>query len=290
VLTAGAHTLSVTFLPTDSFDYNFAKSSVTINVVSSMSTVVVTPSNLTVPYSPQGGTSSITLTASVSNAAPSSTLNFTVFGQTTQAPISNGTASATMTLPAATAPGVYPILANYFPPGALSSTAGGNAQLTVSNTCPVSSSSINALRPDVTVKITRLSTGHGAMVPEVTEDNVPGLVSTIQVTGGEYNNGNGTYSPFQITWIANTTPVIPPIMMIQPISVHLNGGGTSSSGSAPPPTGSLYPCTPLTLNAQVANPGLTSGTPLVVEASTTFQDPVTQNIFGVQITERATVP
>jgi hypothetical protein len=138
--TGSGQTLSTTFTPTDSTDYTSATASVTINVGGSNSTTTVA-GNAQVNFSQS--TQPVTLTAAVtsgSGVVNTGTVNFSVtFPQavpyTASAPVVNGVANASFTVPAGNflaVPGSYPIAAAYVPSGNLEASSDNTRQLTIS--------------------------------------------------------------------------------------------------------------------------------------------------------------
>lgn len=134
ILSAGSHTLSVLFTPSDTVDYTTATASVSIEVDPAGTTTAVLDVSTTV------GASRVQLSAIISSTTPvdAGSVSFTVsdsqghqLGTSTSGSVTNGTATAEFSLPSGTPVGSYTVSATYHDPAGNFSDSSGAGRLTI---------------------------------------------------------------------------------------------------------------------------------------------------------------
>ena len=143
VLPAGSYTLTATFTPTDTTDYTQATATADITVDPAGTTTA--PANATARDVDPSVSLSATVTDSACPPAPATcptvgegAVTFTVtdagsnqVGSPVVGSVSNGSATATFSIPANTAPGSYTITASYHDPAGLFADSSGSATLSI---------------------------------------------------------------------------------------------------------------------------------------------------------------
>jgi hypothetical protein len=284
----GGQFLSVTFTPADPALYTTATATLLINV---LPLVIVTPVDLTVPYSTASQT--ILASATVTNAALYSSVTFSLLGSTS---------AGAFTIPAGTPVGTYPIVATYMDAYDGVATT-GTSELTITEpaagSCPASSATLAI--PSIPLNIPGAPNGPAlnpkdadampagsnvlrrSEAPILSPDGemVSGSVQAIELNSqGSQGLAVGIQSP----------PTFPPFDMPTGGSVSIIGTGGTETGTLPPSTTPIVGCVSTSFLATVSGASLASGSSAIASVSTTLSDPATQNVFGLQISQRIVLP
>jgi hypothetical protein len=293
-----AQVLSVVFAPANPALYTTATATVSISV---LPPVTVVPANLTVQYSPTSQT--VPASATVTNGA-TYTLTFSLLGSTVTS--ATDTPQATLTIPAGTASGAYPIVATYLDTFS-GLTATGTSQLTVmappASSCPAPTTSSDSssqfkvqgppngsvLNPgDAPVTLTR----RNDLKKNIGNPLLPPTQSNLMISGSIQVNNDGTGG-----YALQTTLVDQSSFQIETVTggeyrVTVNGGTYVSEldGSAT----TLTPCISALVYSPAPLPVVLEVTPLTTLIDTmlvaTVQDPVTQEVFGLQLVQQVPWP
>jgi hypothetical protein len=176
---------------------NFAASSGTgtLTVASAPTTVTVNPANAIF----NGGSQTLTVSAAVSS--PQSTVNegsvtFTVGSLTpVTATVSNGTATATVTLPPALTPGAYTISASY------TDTLNANNVVNFQPSSGTGTLTVTAAASQTTITSTAVSAAFNSTVSQ----NVTLTAGVTSPTGGTVNEGTVTFTVAGLTATGNVS-------------------------------------------------------------------------------------
>ena len=93
--------------------------------------------SVTAGYSPNAQTITLSATVTSTSTVNSGTVSFTVLGSTVSGNVANGSASASFTVPAATAVGSYPIQATYNPGTGFAASSDTTRQLTIQQSAAI---------------------------------------------------------------------------------------------------------------------------------------------------------
>jgi hypothetical protein len=291
--------LSVTFTPANPALYTTAAATVPIYVVPS---VTVVPANITLPYSPASQT--IIATPEVANVySPNYTLTFSLLGSSTVAtpPFS----TITLTVPSGTPVGTYPFVVTYAD-SYWGLTATGTSQLTITEpsagSCPTSSTSSESsaqfkipgapngsvLNPkDLNVALTRWNGLKRNDDPTLSPDGMM-IGGGIQQVAPICPGTPAECSSYELSGTITTEGNLPPVMLTGG-GITLTGAGGTQTGTLPPSTTPIVGCEATPFVATVSGASLAPGSSAIASLSATLQDPVTQNVFQLQLTQRITL-
>jgi hypothetical protein len=297
VLPVGNSQLGVIFVPANPAAYPIVNASVPITVLPA---VTVVPADLTQPYSPTAQTVLGTATLTNPNLY---TLSFSLLGSNfTGGP---DTSQATLTIPAGTAVGTYPIVATYVDT-VYGLTATGTSQLTITaptaGSCPASSTSSessaqfkipgapndSALNPgDGPMRLTRWNGPKTSVNPILSELGymVSGSIQVVAVN----NDGTGGYQL--------TSGIVNPGNLFQllptpggaAIRVTVQGGSYTSELDGTATT--TAECLSALVFSPVPLPAVLPVTPIATLIDTfSLGYASTQEVLGLQIAQRLALP